>query len=135
MPLFETGLYRFIVADAAVSAVIGDRFYRVRAPQKAKSPYAVYTTVFASTEAAMDEISGLTDRTVQISLFGTAVNVLEELAESMRLAFGRLRGEAVGIPGNRIWVHDFAYQLETFEVDTKLFHVVCQMDLLHSASA
>ena len=45
MIAFTTALYQKAIADSALTALIGDRFYEVMAPQNAGLPYAVYSVI------------------------------------------------------------------------------------------
>ena len=129
---FEDGLFEQVTGDAAVSAVIGTNLYRGRAPQETTTPYAVYTTVFNDTGMSMASVSGLADRLVQISLFGPAIDTLEDLAESVRLSLANLRGEKLGTTNVRVWVSAFKLEPELYEDDTKLFHLPLQIAISHT---
>ena len=132
---FEDGFYDEVTGDAAVAAVISTRFYRTRAPQEPGEPYGVYKTNPKRTLMSMGRMSGLSERRMDIGLFGPEPDTLEDLAESLRLALGRFRGEKLGGTNIRMWVHEFDILDEPFADPTDLFQVPCTVGLFHTEDA
>lgn len=132
MAAFEDGLFEHIAGDAAIAAVIGERFTRDIALQETALPYAVYWTVVSETGLSLASASGLTDRLTQIDLFGDEPDTLQDLAELFRLSLIGLRGENLGTTNVRVWVNGFTYRSMPREIDTKLYHTVCEVSLMNS---
>ncbi len=143
MPAFEDGLYEHVTGTAPIAAIIGTRFWRSRGDETPPTPYAIYKTLHKGTGVVMEGLSGLSDRLVQVSLFGSdqdsvssvdGLELLEDLAEEFRRALTYLRGEHLGTTSVRAWVEGFDIQSELFEHDTALHHIPCQFSIMHSES-
>lgn len=89
----ERSLKEHILADAAVSALVGDRYYPMEAPTGITMPYVVYQVISASREHHYGAASGLALKNVQLSVWDSSNTGAEAVSDALRLALDGFTGD------------------------------------------
>lgn len=128
---FEAVIHDKLAADADLSALISNRIYPDEAPQGVTVPYVVYFDSFSDDLVTTDNQPGtLGERTIQYSVFAkTAINA-KQIAEQLRRSISGFHGD-LGSPAIRVAVTAFRRQTGFREEDTRLFHLPCEIDVIH----
>jgi hypothetical protein len=87
----EEALISLVLADAAVAALIAERFYPVGVPQDDPLPAATYQMISAGREQNMAGPDGLVEARFQVNCWAGTYVAAYELAEKVRLC---LNGQA-----------------------------------------
>ena len=88
----DEGLWSHIVADANVSAIIGQRCFPNAVPQGEQMPAAVYQLISSEHDETMDGASGLATARYQISAWAATRREAKMLADALRLRLQSYRG-------------------------------------------
>ena len=88
----ETALRAYVLADAAIAAAVGQRMYPRRLPQGPMLPALVYLRVDTRREHDMDGPDGLPRPRVQVTAWGTSVQMATDLAATVRERLDGFRG-------------------------------------------
>lgn len=104
MPDMPSALHALLVADAAVSALIGNRAYPINRPQGSELPALRYQVVSDARPQDLDDYETARETRVQIDCFGKSYKAARQLAEAVIAAtsepdtvagivFGRIKAE------------------------------------------
>lgn len=81
---FATELVAYLLADAALAALIGNRLWATRAAQHSETPYVVWQTIYGTEEYAHDGATGLEERRVQFNIFADTVSETESVRDAIK---------------------------------------------------
>jgi hypothetical protein len=115
-------LRSFLLADAAIVAVIVDRVYALRIPQGIKSSSIVVTRISGPGDYHLQGPSGLMSARIQVDAWATTADAATTLANLVKDRLDGYRG-TVGTGGNIITVHGvFVADLrEDYDDDAELY--------------
>ena len=88
----ETAMRAYVLADAAIAAVVGQRMYPRGLPQGPTLPALVYLRVDTRREHDMDGPDGLPRPRVQVTAWAANVQAATELAALVRVRLDGYRG-------------------------------------------
>jgi hypothetical protein len=94
----DSDLRAFILADAAVAALIGTRLYPAIMPQDPVLPATTYQWISAIRYPNMDDAGGLSTARVQVDCWSDSKAEALEVFEAIRLALDGYRGAFGSIP-------------------------------------
>jgi hypothetical protein len=81
----ETAMRAYVLADAAITAIAGQRMYPRGLPQGPTFPAIVYSRVDTRREHVMTGPDGLPRARVQVTCWGTSVQTATDLAAAVRV--------------------------------------------------
>jgi len=90
--VIDEALVTHVATVAAVTALIGSRFYPGAAPQNATLPHAIYHRVSSERAGSLLGSSGLADPRFQISALASTYGVARAVAEELRKAISGYQG-------------------------------------------
>ena len=88
----ETAMRAYVLADAAIAAVVGQRMYPRRLPQGPTLPALVYQRIDTRREHDMDGPDGLPRPRVQVTAWAASVQTATDLAAAVRERLDGFRG-------------------------------------------
>lgn len=115
-------LRSFLLADAAIVAVVVDRVYALRIPQGVNASSIVVTRVSGPGDYHMDGPSGLISARIQIDAWAATADAATTLANLVKDRIDGYRG-TMGTGGNIVTVHGvFVADLrEDYDGDAELY--------------
>lgn len=84
MAIFESGLWAFLTGSPVLIPALGSRYYVVKAPEGAVSPYVVLTRVNPDPIHSHTGPSGLIRHTYQFATWGESQDAVLEAADALR---------------------------------------------------
>ena len=96
--IIEEAMRRHLLANAAVAAIVVDRVYPKRLPQKPSYPAIVYHRVGTARPMHMGGVDGYAEARFQLDAMARSFAEARELGEAIRLALAGYRG-AMGAAG------------------------------------
>lgn len=94
----EEGLYDYLVAQTAVTDIVGTRIYQVNAPQGAALPLIEHVTLQVEEYTHSTAGSGLAKTTIRIDCYDDSYDGVKTLAAAVR---GELHGFGNGSMGSQ----------------------------------
>jgi hypothetical protein len=82
--VIEQDLRAYLLAKPAIAALVGDRMYPERLPQRAALPAITYQRVFGTSLFTHDGAAGLGRGRLQLDCWGSTYQQSAELAEAVR---------------------------------------------------
>lgn len=92
----ESALYEYLVAQAAVTALISDRLFPNVAPAKTCSPYATYSLIVGVPEHHLGAAAGLTRSTFQITAWADTYLEAVALGDAIIGELDGMRNQTLG---------------------------------------
>lgn len=115
----EAAFYYEVINTAAISALIGTRFYPLIAPSSVTptQSYATYQKISNAHEHHQTDRAGLTQARYQINCWSPTQKAASQLAEEFRIALDRFSG-AMGEAGSTVTVPfmELASEQDTLEI-------------------
>lgn len=126
MPQLETALFDYLSTDPGVSALVGDRIYPVRLPEKAVLPAIAWNRVSANrlnTYDAFEQTDAWVQARVQFNCWYNTAEGAIEVGEAVLLALSGYGGDMSGqLIGSSFAVNEF----DTYEAATKLYRRILE---------
>lgn len=95
MPKYpESVLRSALVANTAVTSIVGSRIYPVLAPASAAVPFVTWRRSSVQREQTLGRPAGMPRVTVEYSIYGNTYEQTRELADAMRLVLDGYGGTA-----------------------------------------
>lgn len=95
MPKYpESVLRSALVANTAVTSIVGSRIYPVLAPASAAVPFVTWRRAGVQREQTLGRPAGMPRVTVEYSIYGNTYEQTRELADAMRLVLDGYGGTA-----------------------------------------
>ena len=117
MSYVEAAIRSVALADSAVSALIGTRYYAVgEVPQNATRPYIVAQRVTTARTHQMQSDSDLVDALVQLSAVADSYTGCLDLITALRAVLQDYSGTALGVEISRVFLDaetDLGYDFES----------------------
>jgi hypothetical protein len=126
--IIETAIQKELSGTAAVSALVSNRIYFVKAPQDVIKPYIVFFKVSAPREHTHDGAAGLVEARFQFDVFATTYIAAKAIAGQIQAILQGYSGTMGGAGG--VYVNGCFYddEQDLWEEDTNLYHIA--MDFL-----
>ncbi|KKM71084.1 hypothetical protein LCGC14_1434230 [marine sediment metagenome] len=126
-------LYKHLVDDAAVAALVGSRVYPAKLPQNVVLPSLSYLQLGSERSAHTGGSSGLVSATIQISCWASTYLESKSLAEAVRLSLETFVGE-LGGGGGRTNVQGafISNESEFFESTVKAYRTDLDFEIWHT---
>lgn len=102
-----------LIANSAVTALVGGRVYFATAPQNATMPYLVLTIIFQDQFRQLSGLSGLTDTDIQVDIFAESPVTMYDVKEAVKLALDNVNGESQSTPSGNLWLQRISYDRGT----------------------
>lgn len=102
----RAALYARLLDSAALAAVVGDRVFHARIPQRKDFPAVVFTTPSRSYGHNLGGGDGTSTANVQVDCWAATAVAAEEAAEAVRLAFQGFRGRVGSVEFTACLVDD-----------------------------
>jgi len=117
--MIATAIYARLTATTAVTALVSDRIYPVKAPQGCDMPYITFRLISQVPENTKDTSNQFDRYRVQIDCIGDDFDDVETLAYVVRNALDRSRGTWAGVTVNTM-IYDNTNDLATdFQDDSE----------------
>lgn len=133
--MIKAALYQYLIADAGLAALIGDRVYPQLIPQRAWNgahvqPCAVYQRVGITRDVRYCGTSGLARSAFQIDAYATEYENADAVARAIKSALIDFRGAMTDVH-----VHAVMLEVEFDQLDPEpgLFRVSMTFSLWHDA--
>ncbi|MBT8199583.1 MAG: DUF3168 domain-containing protein [Acidimicrobiia bacterium] len=98
-------LWKTLQEDDAVTGIVGDRIYPLRAPSSAALPRITYERTVSGHEHHMEGSSGLTNPRFTVDCWASSSADAEDLADAVRLALDATIGQTIfGVDVRSIFV-------------------------------
>lgn len=95
MASLEAGLYSYLTAQAAITAIVGTKIYPNRIPQGTALPCLMYSRTNTDHETQLAGAAGIATATMQIDCFATGAGgymTVKNLANAVRVKLHGYRG-------------------------------------------
>lgn len=92
----DTGIVSHLKADAAVSALIGDRVYHQLLPQNAIMPALIYSRISDQRSMLCESPDGFVGARYSIDCYARDSSTAKGLSDAVRLSLNGLRGSLAG---------------------------------------
>ena len=129
MSLIEEALVSKVTNDAGVSALIANRFYPVKLPQKVTLPAMTCRRISGSRVHSLNGSSGLASPRFQFSAWAKKYTEAKDIAEKLRLAIQGFRGTVLGV---RIDAILFESDQDFYEDDLEIHQVASDYIIWHA---
>jgi len=129
--LIDEALITHLLAQTAITALVGRKIYPVIAPQNVVAPYIVVFKVDGPRDHSHDGASHLANPRFQLSVFSTTYSEAKAIAAALQAALEGYTGTMGGAGG--VAVNGVFYENETdlYEPDTKLYHIAVDYKMWH----
>ena len=125
----EQALKTELETVTALTALIEDRLYYVKAPQDVAEPYVAFFKVSSPRDETLDGAAGLARARFQFSTFAETYDEAKQIAQQIQLALEGKRGIIGGVGG--VYA-DISYDDETDLTEDELFHIAQEFIVLHN---
>lgn len=130
MVAFEFNLFSFLTVTAsAVKAIISDRMYPLRAPDKSTYPLITYSKIDGERDSTHDGNSGLANPSMRLKCWSPSYLTAKNLALEVVKALNGRTGAMGGTDRSGSMVED---EVDLFDPETKLYHIVVDVAFWHS---
>lgn len=125
--MLEQAIYSYISTYPGLIALVGSRIYPLVMPQNPTYPTVVYSRVSRVYEKDLSGTAWNQSR-MQFSVYATKYSDAKAVAEQIRAAFRDYKGEINGI---NIMLADVTNEIDLYEPDTALYHVLVDILIIH----
>ena len=130
----ETGVTRHAMANAALSARVGGRFYPLFIPADAALPAIAYQRISGNRVHDHDGIDTYERARIQVTCQAVTYDAAKETAHLVRQAFRGYRGQMGGSGGAEVLEVVIENELDGFNSDGDMFTVRIDLLILHADS-
>lgn len=95
----KEAITRHLKADASITALVAQRVYPSRGPEKTPQPLIVYSIVSMVRDVTQDGLSGFCTARVQFDCLASSALVASTIAKAVAASLGGIRGEIGGTGG------------------------------------
>jgi hypothetical protein len=122
--IIENALRAHLVAQAGLTALVGQRIYYMNAPQNVKNPYIVLFKVSAVPEYSLTGHSGLINARFQFDIYADTYYETKQISEQIALAIQDKCNEVIGGVGGVNVSVQFENEQDLFELN--IFHCIVE---------
>ena len=126
--LIEQALLTELLTVTALTALIDDKLYYVKAPQDVEEPYVVFFKVSAPREHSLTGASGLATARFQFSTFAETYYQAKQIAQQIQLALQGMNKVIGGVGG--VYAN-ILYDNETDLTEDELYHIAQEFIVIH----
>ena len=119
----EHALLKHLLAQSALTTLVGERIYYVNAPQDVETPYIVFFKVSATRERSLTGTSHLVTSRFQFSIFSETYYAAKQIAEQIQLALQDKNNEIIGGTGGVRVSIQYDNEQDLYESEVGLYHV------------
>lgn len=130
--LIEQAIKTELTSTTALTALVGQRIYYVKAPQDVEAPYIVFFKVTGPRVHSHDGASSLAHPRFQFSIFADTYYMAKQIAEQLQTAlqgFNGTMGTGAGVEVGAVFYED---ETDFWEKESKLYHVACDYIFWHT---
>jgi hypothetical protein len=127
--LVEQALLTELLTVTALTTLIDDKLYYVKAPQDVEEPYVVFFKVSSPREHSLTGASGLATARFQFSIFSTTYYEAKQIAEYIQTA---LQGQNKTIGGAGGVYANILYDNEQDLTEDEVYHIAMEFLILHN---
>jgi hypothetical protein len=127
--LIEQALLTELLTVTALTALIDDKLYYVKAPQDVEEPYVVFFKVSSPREHSLTGASGLATARFQFSIFSTTYQEAKQIAGYIQTA---LQGQNKTIGGAGGVYANILYDNEQDLTEDEVYHIAQEFLILHN---
>lgn len=109
--------------STGVTSVVGQRFYRMRAPQDVKVPYIIVWMPSHERVSHMRGVTNLEYPVIRFDFFGANFKQLDELRDSVITLMAQTFGAT------------YRFGTELYEDDTRLFHLMADFSVWNTVGS
>jgi len=127
--LIEQALKIELETVTALTNLIEDKLYYVKAPQDVEEPYVIFFKVSAPREHSLDGAAGLATARFQFSIFTETYYEAKQIAQQIHLTLqgmNKIIGGAGGVYVNIL------YDNEQDLTEDEIFHIVQEFIVIHN---
>lgn len=124
----EDGLYKYLCADAGVSAIVSSRVYPLVMPQKTTLPATTYQTTALKPDRNLAGNTGRMTATIRINAWAETYTEAKNLAEALRTALNDYSG-AMG--SDTIQRSGVESETDGWDEETELYRVSMQITIIY----
>lgn len=95
--MIEKAIFAILNGAPALSALVADRIYPLRAPQNAEAPFITYRRISGPRLRSIGGASGQANPRFQIDVFAASYASSKDAGTEVRLALDNFRGTAAGV--------------------------------------
>jgi len=125
--MLEQAIYSYISTYPGLIALVGSRIYPLVMPQNPTYPAVVYSRVSRVYEKDLLGTAWNQSR-VQFSVYAKEYLEAKRVAEQLRAAFRDYKGEINGI---NVMLADVTNEIDLYEPDKALYHVLVDILIIH----
>ena len=136
MATIRQGLYEYLKAQPAITAIVGDRIYPIQAPNSAKRPYVILITTGLRSEPHLTAASRLARGEFDIDCWADSLSAAQNLSEAIRNELDGYQGLMGTVDCRRAIVNDqfdFTEQLKDGS-ERPAFRIKFDVDIWHFTS-
>lgn len=129
MATVNEALYELLTANAGVAALVGDRVYPVKMPQKAAFPAIVYAKSGGARSHSNDGSSGFNRAVFALDCWAASLAQASAVANAVRLAVDGYRGTVLGVDFNGVFL---VGEEEGWDDDRAMAYASLDLEVLHN---
>jgi hypothetical protein len=122
VPGFKELMRAQLVADTAVSAIIGEKLWALKAKKGTSPPYATFTVAAYTREGHLRGTTKLENARIRFDLYGGNYPELDDLADAIAASLNNTSG----------FTAQLVFGFEMYEDDTQLYHLVRDFSVWHT---
>lgn len=133
MSTIDEAIRSRMVADVALTALVGQRIYKLRAPQGVTAPFIVMFRVDASPIAGIRLDTAWQRCRLQVSSFAATAQGARDVADAVRAAINRAPGRwPATVAGVQIDDVSFDLERDLLEEDVDLYQVAQDYECIYA---
>ncbi len=129
--IIEDALYSYLSTYPGLTALISDRVYPLKRPQKIKSPALTYQKISCPRLHTFGNDPGMATPRFQFSCFAEDYNTVKNIAEQVRFALQDYSGTMGGVDGVIVGAVNLEDEVDLYEEDAEIFRVDLDFIIWH----
>lgn len=127
----EAAVIQHLLAHPGVAALVGDRIYPMRLPQRPTYPALTCQKVSGPRVTAKDGPAGLAQARMQVSCWAKSYPDAKAVAEQVRRALAGFSGVMGGAGGVKVEMTQLENEVDMYEPETGIYHVPVDFVIWH----
>lgn len=130
--IIEQAIHDELLDTSAVTSLVGQNIYYVKAPQDVVSPYIVITKITSDRKHTHDGADNLCESTFQISIFSDTYYEGKQIAAQVQAVLDSYSGTMGGVSGVIVNSCFYENEVDLYEEGQELHHLACDYRLWHN---
>jgi hypothetical protein len=129
--IIEQAIHDELLDTSAVTALVGQNIFYVKAPQDVVAPYVVITKITSPRSHTHDGADGLCETLMQISIFTQTYYEGKQIAVQVQAVLDSYQGTMGGDSGVIVNSCFYENEVDLYEEGQELHHLACDYRIRH----